>query len=141
MPKRGVVFEDHKESGELGRLALRGAKPGDVAAPDLIGHDFTATAADLRWCGDSTYVKTWDRWAYMYVLWNPSCTNLHVRNGLYLRGYPPNEHSVECDGGAFHRMATVSDLHSRKVVGWAVADHMRTDAVGEHASNVSYAIM
>ncbi len=70
------------------RTTVAGETP--VAAPDLIGRDFTATAVDLRWCGDVTYVKTWDGWAYL---------------------------------------ATVIDLHSRKVVGWAVADHMRTGLV------------
>jgi putative transposase len=36
--------------------------PGDAPAPapDLIGRDFTAEAANQRWCGDITYVKTWD---------------------------------------------------------------------------------
>jgi transposase InsO family protein len=61
-----------------------------VPAPDLIGRDFTAQAANQRWCGDITYVKTWDGWAYL---------------------------------------ATVIDLHSRAVVGWAIADHMRTELV------------
>ena len=70
------------------RTTVAGDTP--VTAPDLIGRDFTATAADLRWCGDVTYVKTWDGWAYL---------------------------------------ATVIDLHSRKVVGWAVADHMRASLV------------
>ncbi|TQC38355.1 IS3 family transposase, partial [Rhodococcus sp. WS4] len=41
-------------------------------------------------CGDITYIKTWDGWAYL---------------------------------------ATVIDLHSRKVVGWSLADHMRTSLV------------
>ena len=59
-------------------------------APDLIGRDFTAAAPNRRWCGDITYVKTWDGWAYV---------------------------------------ATVIDLHSRAVVGWAVAEHMHTDLV------------
>jgi putative transposase len=66
--------------------------PGDapVPAPDRIARDFTAAAANQRWCGDVTYIKTWDGWAYL---------------------------------------ATVIDLHSRAVVGWAVAEHMRTDLV------------
>jgi putative transposase len=29
----------------------------------------------------------------------------------------------------FHRTYTVIDLHSRKLVGWAIADHMRTELV------------
>ncbi|WP_255475278.1 IS3 family transposase [Pseudactinotalea sp. HY158] len=63
---------------------------GPVPAPDLIGRSFTAEEADTRWCGDITYVKTWEGWAYL---------------------------------------ATVIDLHSRALVGWAIEDHMRTDLV------------
>lgn len=70
------------------RTTVAGDAP--VPAPDLIGRDFTAQAADQRWCGDITYVKTWGGWAYL---------------------------------------ATVIDLHSRAVVGWAIADHMRTELV------------
>jgi putative transposase len=61
-----------------------------VPAPDLIRRDFTAAAPNTRWCGDVTYVKTWDGWAYL---------------------------------------ATVIDLHSRALVGWAIADHMRTSLI------------
>ena len=61
-----------------------------VSAPDLIGRQFSAEAPNRKWCGDVTYVKTWDGWAYL---------------------------------------ATVIDLHSRRVVGWAIADHMRTSLI------------
>lgn len=66
--------------------------PGDrpVPAPDLIGRQFTADRPNQKWCGDITYVKTWDGWAYL---------------------------------------ATVIDLHSRALVGWAIDNHMRTDLV------------
>lgn len=70
------------------RTTIGGDRP--VAAPDLIGRDFTAAHPDTRWCGDVTYIRTWDGWAYM---------------------------------------ATVIDLHSRAVVGWAIAGHMRTSLV------------
>jgi transposase InsO family protein len=92
----------HKRVWRLMRAAgLRGRHPkawkrttigGDdpVPAPDLIGRLFTAEQANQKWCGDVTYVKTWDGWAYL---------------------------------------ATVIDLYSRKVVGWAIADHMRTGLV------------
>jgi putative transposase len=70
------------------RTTVAGDRP--VPAPDLIGRDFTAAAVNQRWCGDITYVKTWDGWAYL---------------------------------------ATVIDLHSRAVVGWAIAEHMRTELV------------
>ncbi len=61
-----------------------------LGAPDLIRRDFTAAAPNTRWCGDITYIRTWDGWAYL---------------------------------------ATVIDLHSRAVVGWALDDHMRTSLV------------
>jgi transposase InsO family protein len=70
------------------RTTIAGAKPVD--APDLIARNFTAALPNQRWCGDITYIKTWDGWAYL---------------------------------------ATVIDLHSRAVVGWAVADHMHTSLV------------
>lgn len=67
----------------------------DPSAPtrlDLVQRDFSTdpAAADTRWCGDITYIPTWQGWLYL---------------------------------------ATVIDLASRRVVGWAVADHLRTDLV------------
>jgi hypothetical protein len=70
------------------RTTVAGEYP--VPAADLLARDFTAEDPNTRWCGDITYVKTWDGWAYV---------------------------------------ATVIDLHSRAVVGWAIADNMRTDLV------------
>jgi putative transposase len=72
------------------KTTIAGQRPID--APDLIGQDFTATAANTRWCGDITYVRTVEGWVYT---------------------------------------ATVIDLHSRKVVGYAVADHLRTSLIIE----------
>jgi transposase InsO family protein len=92
----------HKRVWRLMRAAgLQGRHPkawkrttvhGDwpVSAPDLIKRDFTAGSPNRRWCGDITYIKTWEGWAYL---------------------------------------ATVIDLYSRKVVGYAIADHMRTDLI------------
>jgi putative transposase len=68
------------------RTTIGGDKP--VNAPDLIGRDFSAERPNEKWCGDITYIKTWDGWAYL---------------------------------------ATVIDLHSREVIGWAIADHMRAE--------------
>jgi putative transposase len=92
-PKR--VWRLMRETGLQGRHPKpwkRTTTAGDapVPAPDLIGRDFTAEAVNQRWCGDITYIKTWDGWAYL---------------------------------------ATVIDLHSRAVVGWAITDHMRTELV------------
>jgi putative transposase len=70
------------------KTTTKGEKPN--YAPDLIKQDFTAAKPNQKWCGDITYIMTWDGWAYL---------------------------------------ATVIDIHSRQVVGWAIADHMRTDLV------------
>ena len=92
---RKRVWRLMKAAGLQGRHPRAWKKttvPGErpVPAPDLIGRNFTATRRDQRWCGDITYVKSWDGWVYL---------------------------------------ATVIDLHSRRVVGWAVDDHMRTTLV------------
>ena len=70
------------------RTTVHGEQP--VSAPDLIGRDFVAAAPGQKWCGDITYIKCWDGWAYL---------------------------------------ATVIDLYSRALIGWAIGDHMRTDLV------------
>jgi len=66
--------------------------PGAQAAADAIMRDFTvdAAAVNSRWCGDITYIATWEGWFYL---------------------------------------ATVIDISSRRIVGWATADHLRTDLV------------
>ena len=65
----------------------------ETRAVDLIKRVFGPDVAlDTRWCGDVTYIRTWEGWAYL---------------------------------------ATVIDLASRRVVGWALADHMRTDLVAD----------
>jgi transposase InsO family protein len=72
--------------------------PAAALPADLIGRDFATTTAALnaRWCGDITYVHTWEGWLYL---------------------------------------ATVIDLTSRRVVGWATADHLRTDLVDQALAN------
>jgi len=71
---------------------------GAATRPDLIGRDFTVAPEQIntRWCGDITYINTWEGWLYL---------------------------------------ATVIDLASRRVVGWAVADHLRTDLVAQALTN------
>jgi transposase InsO family protein len=68
--------------------------PNAGRRPDLIERDFAVdpAAVDTRWCGDITYINTWQGWLYL---------------------------------------ATVIDLASRRIVGWAVADHLKTDLVDE----------
>ena len=72
--------------------------PAAALPADLIGRDFATatTALDARWCGDITYIHTWEGWLYL---------------------------------------ATVIDLASRRVVGWAIADHLRTDLVDQALTN------
>jgi transposase InsO family protein len=73
------------------------ADPGAAHRPDLVGRDFgidpdQPRPLNARWCGDITYIHTWQGWLYL---------------------------------------ATVIDLASRRVVGWAVADHLRTDLIAD----------
>ena len=64
----------------------------ESSAIDLIGRTFGpgVREVDTAWCGDITYVRTWEGWLYL---------------------------------------ATVIDLESRRVVGFAMADHMRASLV------------
>jgi len=64
--------------------------PAATAGTDRIRRDFTADASKVntRWCGDITYIPTWEGWLYL---------------------------------------ATVLDIASRRVVGFALADHLRTE--------------
>jgi UDP-N-acetylmuramate--alanine ligase len=66
----------------------------DCARADLIRRDFTTDAArvNARWCGDITYIATWEGWLFL---------------------------------------ATVIDIASRRVAGFAMADHLRTELVAD----------
>ena len=74
------------------------ADPAAAARADLIGRDFTPNAAAInsRWCGDVTYVPTWEGWLYL---------------------------------------ATVIDIASRRVVGFAMAEHLRTELIADALTN------
>jgi transposase InsO family protein len=74
------------------------ADPAAAARGDQIRRDFTADASKLnsRWCGDITYIGTWEGWLYL---------------------------------------ATVIDIASRRVVGYAIADHLRTELVAAALAN------
>jgi transposase InsO family protein len=92
-----------REAGIEGRAAKRRKKttiadPAAVARADAIRRDFTAEAAKIntRWCGDITYIPTWEGWLFL---------------------------------------ATVIDIASRRVVGFAMADHLRTELVADALAN------
>jgi len=72
--------------------------PAAAARADRIRRDFTTDASKLnaRWCGDITYIGTWEGWLYL---------------------------------------ATVIDIASRRVVGYALADHLRTELVADALAN------
>jgi transposase InsO family protein len=72
--------------------------PAAATRADAIRRDFTAGAGGLnaRWCGDITYIGTWEGWLYL---------------------------------------ATVIDIASRRVVGYAIADHLRTELVSAALAN------
>jgi transposase InsO family protein len=83
-----------RRAGISGRAPKRWKKttiadPAATARADKIRRDFTADASKLntRWCGDITYIGTWEGWLFL---------------------------------------ATVIDIASRRVVGFALADHLRT---------------
>jgi hypothetical protein len=90
-------------AGLRGRTPRRWKKttvpdPAAAARADLIRRDFTvnATAVNTRWCGDITYLPTWEGWLYL---------------------------------------ATVIDIASRRVVGFALAEHLRTELVADALTN------
>ena len=92
-----------RQAGLAGRAARRWKKttiadPGAAARADLIRRDFTADASRLnsRWCGDITYIRTWEGWLFL---------------------------------------ATVIDIASRRVVGYAMADHLRTELIADALGN------
>ena len=72
--------------------------PAAAAGVDLVRRDFSVNAAavNTRWCGDITYLPTWDGWLYL---------------------------------------ATVIDIASRRVVGFALAEHLRTELVADALTN------
>jgi transposase InsO family protein len=92
-----------RQSGIRGQAAKRWKKttvpdPAAAARADRIRRDFTADASRLnsRWCGDITYIRTWEGWLFL---------------------------------------ATVIDIASRRVVGYAMAEHLRTGLISDALGN------
>jgi transposase InsO family protein len=92
-----------RQAGLQGRAARRWKKttipdPAAAARADRMRRDFTADASRLnsRWCGDITYIHTWEGWLFL---------------------------------------ATVIDIASRRVVGFAITDHLRTELVADALAN------
>ena len=92
-----------RAAGLRGRTPRRWRKttvpdPAAAARADLIRRDFAVNAAavNTRWCGDITYIPTWEGWLYL---------------------------------------ATVIDIASRRVVGFALAEHLRTELVADALTN------
>jgi putative transposase len=92
-----------RQAGLAGRAPKRWRKttipdPAAAARADRIRRDFTADASRIntRWCGDITYISTWEGWLYL---------------------------------------ATVIDIASRRVVGYAMADHLRTELIAGALDN------
>jgi transposase InsO family protein len=72
--------------------------PAAAVRADLIRRDFSVNAAavNTRWCGDITYLPTWEGWLYL---------------------------------------ATVIDIASRRVVGFALAERLRSELVADALTN------
>jgi transposase InsO family protein len=92
-----------RQHGLRGRTPKRWKKttipdPAAAARADQVRRDFTTDAAKInqRWCGDITYIATWEGWLYL---------------------------------------ATVIDIASRRVVGFALADHLRTELPADALAN------
>jgi len=90
-------------AGLRGRVPRRWNKttvpdPAAAARADLIRRDFTVNTAavNTRWCGDITYIPTWEGWLYL---------------------------------------ATVIDIASRRVVGFALTEQLRTELVADALTN------
>jgi transposase InsO family protein len=76
-------------AGIAGRAAKRWKKttiadPAAAARADLIRRNFTADASAIntRWCGDITYIATWEGWLFLSVTWNQPCVSLPGVAGL-----------------------------------------------------------
>ena len=92
-----------RAAGRCGRTPRRFRRttvpdPAAAARADLIRRDFAVNAAavNTRWCGDITYLPTWEGWLYL---------------------------------------ATVIDIASRRVVGFALAERLRTSLVADALTN------
>ena len=92
-----------RQAGLAGRAPKRWARttipdPAATVRADAIRRDFSTDAARInqRWCGDITYLATWEGWLYL---------------------------------------ATVIDIASRRIVGFALADHLRTELVADALAN------
>jgi transposase InsO family protein len=92
-----------RAAGLCGRRPRRSKRttipdPAATARADLIRRDFSVNAAavNTRWCGDITYIWTWEGWLYL---------------------------------------ATVLDIASRRVIGFALAEHLRTELVTDALTN------
>ena len=74
------------------------ADPAAAARADLVRRDFAvdAAAVNTRWCGDITYIPTWEGWLYL---------------------------------------ATVIDIASRRIVGFAMAEHLGTELACDALTN------
>ena len=102
-PARTRVARLLRAAGRCGRRPRRWRPttipdPAAAARADLIRRDFSVNAAavNTRWCGDITYLPTWEGWRYL---------------------------------------ATVIDIASRRVVGFALAEHLRTELVADALTN------
>jgi transposase InsO family protein len=69
-------------------------------APNLLDRDFKADQPNQKWAGDISYIWTREGW-------RPSWASDH--------------------GGTMTNLVVILDLHSRRVIGWAVSNRMKRD--------------
>ena len=78
--------------------------PAAQPAPDLVERNFAVTGADQLWVADITYIPTW-------------------------AGYIPTWAGYIPTWAGFLYLAVVLDAWSRRIVGWSMATHLRTELV------------
>lgn len=86
------LMREHQILGHVPkRKVITTVRAGDADnIADLIKGDFIKPRVDIGWCGDISYIRTWEGWLYL---------------------------------------ATVIDLGSRRIIGYTMADHMRTELI------------
>jgi putative transposase len=100
----GLVGASHRRGGPATTRRDREARP----APDLVDRNFTAERPNQLWVADITFI--------------PSATGF-----LYLAPRQPLAAALR--DGSSARPMMVLDAWSRKIVGWAMAHHLKAELV------------
>ena len=121
MRAAGLVGASRRRAGVTTTQRDKEARP----APDLVDRNFAATAPDQLWVADILCPRE-----------NPKTS--HPRNAAHIRIDSPADFRVLTwteyitfvpTAAGFLYLAVVLDAWSRKIVGWAMANHLRAELV------------